>query len=48
MFGISKSQNSWVYFDSKCSKAEDFFKASVCKEFIDQFKSDGIPIIGQS
>ena len=48
VFGISKSQNSWVYFDSKCSKAEDFFKASVCKEFIDQFKSDGIPIIGQS
>ena len=48
VFGISKSQNSWVYFNSKCSETEDFFKASVCQDFIGQMKNDGIPIIGQS
>lgn len=47
-FSISKSQNSWVYFDGKCSISEDFFKTSVCLDYINHLNANGIPVIGSS
>ena len=47
-FFTINAQNSWVFFNNKCSNTKDYFKANVCENYINQLKNDGIIIIGKS